>query len=243
MQAHQPRRRILSGVLHVGFTLIELLVVVAIIAILASLLLPALGKAKESAKRVVCLNNMRQLSLALSIYSNDFNGRIPRFHKWLFTRGGDLTTGALYPYLKSKSVYLCPTDQNELDRQRAQNARSAAAAAAEAAQNGTPVRGAVTVRRDFSFAMNCALCHVQDLSAFVEPSKTLLFMEPKLTPNQYTGVSAPGGSDSIALRHQKRGHVMFGDLHIELFDKKSFDKAARDRRFWYPNDTAQNFRP
>ncbi|MBM3836100.1 MAG: type II secretion system protein [Verrucomicrobia bacterium] len=120
---------------RIGFTLIELLVVISIIMILASMLLPSLGRAKEQARITTCINNLRQIGITIELYKQDNkDGRFPvarvwdvdnRF-KWTdLTLGGQNPAGLfarvyptararpLYPYLRESEVFRCPRDMGQ----------------------------------------------------------------------------------------------------------------------------------
>jgi prepilin-type N-terminal cleavage/methylation domain-containing protein len=228
MRTARPLRKAVHA-----FTLIELLVAIAIIAILASLLLPALARAKERSRAVICSSNLRQLGIATSVYCNDL-GRYPSMLNWVYAVNAvspDVSTGLLYSYLKSKPVYLCPTDKAQID-------------ATQKMPVSVPMRG-------HSYAFNCMMCHAHDPIKCWAPSKTIMFLEATnlstsgslymsgmVSPPPGSAIPFPFGIPGIpATRHNQRAHLLMADIHVEKMKKKQFELTGQtDKQFWYPNE-------
>ncbi len=107
-----PKRKEVKKMLHKrkGFTLIELLVVIAIIAILAAILFPVFAKAREKARQISCLSNMKQTALAELMYCDDWAGM---FSTWLSPLQGPpgrlIFPDQLDPYIRNQDIWVCPT--------------------------------------------------------------------------------------------------------------------------------------
>jgi prepilin-type N-terminal cleavage/methylation domain-containing protein/prepilin-type processing-associated H-X9-DG protein len=97
-----------------GFTLIELLVVIAIISLLAAILFPVFSRARENAKRASCLSNLRQITLGVAQYTQDYDERLPILLSTTTPPGLIPWFHKLQPYVKSSSVFRCPSDQNPM---------------------------------------------------------------------------------------------------------------------------------
>lgn len=134
-----------------AFTLIELLVVVAIIAILAAMLLPALNRARETAKATACLTNMKQIGLAWQMYVSDFE----MFTPWANPEGNSQPEGCwdyfwyelLTPYTEGTEVFQCPGYSNPVKHR----------------STGMTYSKGDTYSTDYGFNMYTARCTSEDL--------------------------------------------------------------------------------
>jgi len=202
-----------------GFTLIELLVVIAIIAILAAILFPVFAQAREKARGISCISNLKQVGNALVMYVQDYDETFPMNMYLGFDNTGPhvlLSYMALTPYVKNVGVYVCPSDPHPFDLPLAMQVISM--------PSPMPVSPPVAA---ISYFPNYALIDWGNPSNFFGPNnrpvKTLAEVEfPVETAAFYDGEATLPDSmfdimdEPIQARHMNNSNACFADGHAKV---------------------------
>jgi prepilin-type processing-associated H-X9-DG protein/prepilin-type N-terminal cleavage/methylation domain-containing protein len=216
---------------RLAFTLIELLVVIAIIAILAALLLPTLANSKESAKRIQCVSNLRQLSLATRMYLEDHDGRtfpfqisdVPTNNGMIYWFGWiengaegerqfDATQGPLYDYVQGLGIEICPSlnYHSSYFKLKAKGASFGYGYNRHlASTNGFPALNSELVRDTAGTVLFADAAQINDFQSPASPENPML--------EEWYYVDAADGSfgyPNAHFRHRGRANVAFLDGHV-----------------------------
>jgi prepilin-type N-terminal cleavage/methylation domain-containing protein/prepilin-type processing-associated H-X9-DG protein len=223
-----------------AFTLTELLVVVAVIAILAAILLPTLGQAKLSARRITCVNNLRQLGLAAQMYWDDRDGDAFRYvtgatnggtvywfgwiEPWVPGNEGqrafDASMGALYPYLGGRGVEVCPSLNYNSRLFKLKATGAAYGYGYNLSLSAPATQPPVKISRVTRPADIALFADAGQVNAFPEPASA---DNPLVEEFYYINDTEP----TVHFRHHRRASVLYCDGHVDA--EKPLPGSVDDR--------------